>query len=500
MKLRPAGVFISLLMTACAAVGPDYQRPEIPAPKQWSTTAGGQKSAQAQTDHWWQSFNDPLLNRLIIDAVAANPDYKKALARIKDARAQRVAIFASALPSLAAKSNISRRLNNSSATSQSGGAGGGFGVGNQLITIFQSGFDAQWELDFFGGVRRAAEAADATLDSEIENSRDVLVTLQAEVARNYLELRANQQLLAVTRENILAQQETLNLTEIRQQSGLADSLAVAQAQAQLAATQAELPAYESLIRQAIHALGVLLGREPQALAAILEPEGTIPQVTAAVIAQLPSELLKRRPDIRRAERLLAAASANIGVATSELYPKLNLSAFLGLQNLRITDATPIGKSWSTAASLSMPILNWGNLKANIKSKEALTEEALWTYQSTVLTAFKEVEDALIAYAKEQQRREALVQAVAANRLAVQLAHERYQKGLTAFIDVLDSRQALYQSQSRLIDSETAISSQLIALYKALGGGWQTVSNTDETCSVCKNSWAESIHNQSKALY
>jgi len=475
MTGRPLTLFAALLLSGCSAVGPDYQRPNIEAPRQWTEPAG---LTGSQTDSWWKTFNDPVLNKLIGDAITSNLDLKRALARIKDARALRSATIAAGLPSLAAKSNISRRLNNSSSSaSQSGtsSAGGGFGIGNQSTNIFQTGFDAQWELDFFGGIRRAVEAADATLDVEVENSRDVLVTLLGEVARNYIELRANQQLIAITGKNLRAQQETWELTQIRQQTGLSGMLEVTQAQAQAATTEAQLPNYETAAKQSIHALSVLLGKEPGSLAIRLDRQGSVPAVAAQLITNLPSELLQRRPDIRRAERQLAVANAAVGVATAELYPKINLAAFIGLQNTTITDFTPIGKSWSAASSLSMPIFNWGKLNANIDSKKTQFEQTFLTYQSTVLSAFKEVEDALIAYSKEQQRHKALAKAVAADQLAVQLANERYQKGLTAFLDVLTSQTALYQAQSLLITSESRLSGNLVALYKALGGGWQTES-------------------------
>ncbi len=495
---------LALLLVACQAVGPDYHRPEIAVPKQWTVAS----AKSMQTDQWWQIFNDPILNKLIKDAIAANLDLKQALARIKDTRAQRTAIFAAALPSLSAKSSVIRRFNNSSAGSQSSTAGGGIGVGNQLINIFQAGFDAEWELDFFGGARRAAEAADATLDSEIENSRDVLVTLLAEVARNYITLRSQQKLLAITQKNLEAQLEIEQLTEIRQQSGLASSLEVTQAQSMVASTLADVATYQTQVQQSIHALSALLGREPNALRVRLNyfdandltaqgEQATIPTASTTLIPDLPSELLKRRPDIRRAERLMAVATANIGVATAELYPKINLSAFLGLQNSSIKDFTPVGKSWSTAASLTLPIFNWGQLKANIKSKQVQSEQAFLTYQETVLNAFKDVEDALVAYAQEQQRYQALDQAVAANELAVHLANERYEKGLTGFIDVLSSYQSLYQTESELTRSEAGISTGLVALYKALGGGWQTEAQVNDTCLKCKKNLAEKIYNLTK---
>ncbi|MGZ8222963.1 MAG: efflux transporter outer membrane subunit [Methylobacter sp.] len=469
----PLALFTALLLSGCPAVGPDYEPPKIPVPQQWSETTA---ATGVQPDKWWKTFNDPVLDKLISDAIVSNLDLKLALERVKDARAQRSATIAAGLPSLDAKSNASRRFNNtSSPASQTGtsSVGGGFGVGNQLINIFQMGFDAQWELDFFGGVRRAVESADATIEVEVENSRDVLVTLLGEVARNYIELRVNQRLIAITRENLLAQQETQELTQIRQQAGLASMLEVTQAQAQAATTEAQLPNYETIVKQSMHALSVLLGKEPGALAIRFDQQGAIPNVAANVITNLPSELLQRRPDIRRAERQLAVANASVGVATAELYPKINLAAFIGLQNTTITDFTPLGKSWSAASTLTMPIFNWGKLNANIDSKKAQFEQAFLSYQSTVLSAFKEVEDALIAYSKEQERHKSLAQAVAANRLAVQLANERYQKGLTSFLDVLTSQTALYQAQSLLVASESRLSSNLVALYKSLGGGWQT---------------------------
>jgi len=474
MTCRLIALVMISLLSGCI-VGPDYQRPKMPVPKQWNETRLPVKLAEQPPDKWWLIFNDSVLDQLIADAVAANLDLKQALARVLDARAQRSATIAAGLPSLSARSNLSRRFNNSTAGSQTSGTnvGGGFGVGGQHINIFQLGFDAQWELDFFGGVRRAVEAADANVDAEVENNHDVLVSVLGEVARNYIELRANQKLISVIRENISAQQQTYALTQIRQQAGLASMLDVAQAQSLVADIESQLPAYETLVKQSIHALGVLLGREPAALALRLARSGSVPVASSKIIVDLPSELLLRRPDIRRAERQMAAANAAIGVATAELYPKINLAAFLGLQNMRITDITPLGKSWSAASSLSMPIFNWGKLNANIKSKKRQYEQTFFSYQSTVLNAFKEVEDALVAYANELERHKALSQAVEADRLAVRLADERYQKGLTSFLDVLSSRQAFYQAQSNLVASEAKISSNLVALYKSMGGGWES---------------------------
>jgi NodT family efflux transporter outer membrane factor (OMF) lipoprotein len=467
--MRRYAFILALSLSACI-VGPDYQKPDIATPKQWSSATA--TAAQAKTlDKWWQNFNDPILNQLVVDAINANLDLKQTLDRIKEARSQRVETIASGLPSFSSKSNVNRRLNSAASTSSTSQAGG-FGVSNQIIDLLQLGIDAQWEVDFFGGVQRAIEVADATIDSEIEHRRDVLVTLLGEVARNYIELRGNQQLIVITEANLRSQQDTLNLLKVRQQAGLADMMEVAQAEGQLATLQAQLPAYETAVQQAIHALSLLLAKEPNALATRLEAVAAIPLVKTQVLPDLPSALLQRRPDIRYAERQLAAANAQIGIATSELYPKFNLAEFLGVQNTRITDFTPIGKSWSIGATLTAPLFNWGKLNANIKSKEAQYQQSLLGYQNTVLTAFKEVEDALVAYSKEQQKHQSLQQAVNANQQAVQLANERYEKGLTGFINVLESQQALYQTQSALVSSSAKTSADLVLLYKVLGGGWQ----------------------------
>ncbi len=464
---------LGVTLIGCAVVGPDYVTPEVVTPRHWSAA----KTAKAKTPNtysdWWKTFNDPMLNGLINDAVHSNLDLQQAAARIREARTQRTIAFAAGLPSLDARNNVSRRLNATS-FGQTGGssAAGGFGFGQQIINIFQMGFDAQWEIDLFGGIRRSVEAADATIAAEEENSKDLQVTLLAEVARNYIDVRSNQQLIAVTRKHIISQQDTLALAETRQKAGLASDLEVAQARSQLEITGALLPVYETAEKTAIHALSILLGREPGALLVRLEQTGPIPAAANPALADLPSELLRRRPDIRSAERQLAAANAQIGVATAELYPKFNLAAFIGLQNLKITDFTPIGKSWSIASTLTMPIFNWGKLQANIKGKKALYEQTFIAYRKTILDAFKEVEDALIAYANEQERRDTLAKAVEASQLAVDLADERYRRGLTSFLDVLVAEKVLYQAQSSFFESDAKTSLQLVALYKALGGGWQ----------------------------
>jgi outer membrane protein, multidrug efflux system len=454
------------------AVGPDYQKPAITLPKNWHETTDTAITRAFQTQ-WWQSFNDPLLTQLIRQAAEANLDLQQATARLRDARAQQIMAVAAAFPSVSAKSNLSRRGNNLSSFGGSGNniAGGGFGVGNQIINILQAGFDAEWELDVFGGVRRGMEYVKATVDATLEDRRAILVSVQGEVARLYVQLRANQQFLAITQDNLASQQQTLELIKIRENAGLTSGLDVAQQEALVADTLAMLPGYDTLIKQSSHALSTLLGRQPDALGLVLDSAKPMP-VAKIVLTQLPSELLRRRPDIRRSERQLAASNAEIGVAIAELYPKFNLAAFLGIQNTRISDISPLGKSWSAAASISMPIFNWGKLQANIESKKAQKQEKYLAYQATILTALKEVEDALVAYNRENQRQQTLAEAVNANKLAWQLSEERYTKGLTTFLDVLDSQRNVLTAKSKLVESQAQVSQNLVALYKALGGGWE----------------------------
>ena len=466
------------ILAGCA-VGPDYRAPEVALPKQWRKTTKGQATVSYQP-HWWKFFNDSLLSQLIAEAAVSNLDVKQAAARLINARAQQTMAVAAGLPAISMNSNLSRRNNNlggfGGGANTGGGAGigaGGFGIGNQIINILQAGFDAQWELDVFGGIRRSIEAAEANLEAAVEDRRAVLVSLQGELARLYIQLRANQQLLAITRENLASQKDTLELTKFRSRAGLVPELDVSRQEALVADTEARLPAYEITVKQSVHAISSLLGKPPDALAPRLEPEGAIPE-SSVLMANLPSELLKRRPDIRRSERQVAAANAEIGVAVADLYPKFNLAAFLGLQNTTISDISPLAKSWSAAASISFPLFNWGKLQANIKGRKAQKEEYLLSYESTVLTALKEVEDALVAYSQENQRSKRLTGAVDANQLSLSLSEERYRRGLTAFLDVLDSQRNLLQAKSSLLESKAKAAQNLIALYKALGGGWESL--------------------------
>ncbi|NLJ26657.1 MAG: efflux transporter outer membrane subunit, partial [Deltaproteobacteria bacterium] len=344
--------------------------------------------------------------------------------------------------------------------------------GNNEQDLFDAGFDASWEIDIFGGIRRSVEAAEADIGASEENLHDVLVSLLAEVARNYIQLRGDQLRIAIASENIDSQRKTLELTQERFAAGLSSQLDVTQARAQLAVTESEIPRLESSARQAIHQIGVLLGREPGALLDELLTEAPVPTGPPEVPVGLPSELLRRRPDVRKAERELAAATARIGVATADLFPKFFLTGSVGQQSVNFSDiALPESRFWSFGPTISWPVFSGGRIRANIRVENARQEQAAERYEQTVLNALKDVEDALVAYAKEQKTRRFLKESVDATRLAVDISNELYSGGLVDFLNVLVNERSLFQTQDSLAQSEQIVSSNLVALFKALGGGW-----------------------------
>jgi NodT family efflux transporter outer membrane factor (OMF) lipoprotein len=344
--------------------------------------------------------------------------------------------------------------------------------------LFQAGFDATWELDVFGGVRRGVEAADDDIAAAEWNWRDTLVTLLSEVARNYVDCRSLQRRIAIANQNIVSQRETLNLTKTRFKAGLTGELDVVRAEAQLATTESQVPTLETSLKQVIHQLGVLLGQPPEALLAELSAEAPIPLVPPELPVGLPSDLLRRRPDVRRVERQLASATALIGQAMADLFPKFSLTGSFGWQS---AEANKLFKArsdtWSVGPGVQWPIFEGGRIMANIEFQNAFQEEAMATYSSTVLTALRDVENALIAYSQERIRHRQLTQAVTSNRRAVVLSNELYSKGLADFLSVLVAQAAQYATEDALAQSEGFVVDNLIAIYKAIGGGWENEAET-----------------------
>jgi NodT family efflux transporter outer membrane factor (OMF) lipoprotein len=411
---------------------------------------------------WWTVFNDPRLTSLVERAMQANLDLRLAESRIRQARAAMGIAGADLGPTVDTAASYRR------SRTPSGNSG-------EAVTtdFYRMGFDAGWEIDLFGGVRRGVEAAGADLDTAVESRRDLLVSLSAEVAGNYLDPCSFQQRLTIARQNLEAQEHSTELTRQRFRTGFVGKLDVVRAEALAATTAGQIPLFEAQVRQTIYSLSLLLGGEPSTLLAELTPDAALPVAIATVPLGLPSELLLRRPDIRRAEAKIHAATARIGVAKADLLPKFTIVGSLGLQNNTLNSLfnQAASTAWSLGPSLNWPLFDMGRNRANLELKKAVQEEELLAYEQTVLGALQEVENALIASTKEDEHRQALIRAVAANRTAVDLATALYAAGENDFLVVLDAQRSLYASEDALAQSSRTVATNLVALFKALGGGW-----------------------------
>jgi outer membrane protein, multidrug efflux system len=461
-----------LTVLAGCAVGPDYQPLETPVPDAWASPVP-ETVPQPGLDmaRWWAAFDDPVLVSLVERAFASNLDLKLAESRIRQARAARGVSVSGLGPAVNVGSSFRRSL-----SSPGGTLGTKTNTSEGVISnLYQVGFDASWELDIFGGVRRSVEAADADLLTAVENRNAVLVTLAAETAINYINLRGYQQQIFIARNNLLVQQHSAELTRKIYLAGLTGALDTVNADAQAATTASLIPLLESSVQQAIYSLSLLLAREPGALLAELSEPASIPAAPPSVPAGVPSELLRRRPDIRSAEAQIHAATARIGVATADLFPKFTLSASAGFQNNDVNSWLNWGnRFWSFGPSVNWQIFDSGRTLSNIELNKALQDQSFISYRQTVLTALQEVDNALIASAKERDHYQALATAVAANRKAVSLATQLYTHGQTDFLRVLLAQRAQYASEDALVQSTRTVSANIVALYKALGGGWEAL--------------------------
>ena len=463
---------VPLTLAACV-VGPRYTSPEIPVPETWRESTPGEAPAPGPSlERWWTGFHDPILDHLIARAVKDNLDLKIASARIREARAARGIAASAALPQMDAEGAYSRTERSDAVPPFKSAPDASSPFGAREQSVFEAGFDAGWEIDVFGGVRRDKEAALAQVQAAEEGRRDVLVTLLADIARNYAELRGTQRQLEILEETLRSERDTLDIAKARFDAGLGTELDVARADGLLSATTAQGPPLERLARQAVYRLGVLIGQDPVAVASELERPGIIPVAPPEVPQTLPSELLSRRPDLRRTERELASATARVGVAKADLFPRFSINGSLGR---RSEDASDLGSGssrfWTLGPRVHWPILSGGRLRANIRVQDARQEQALRQYEKSVLTALEEVENALSSHAREQSRQESLRSSVEANRRALDLAMERYTSGLESFISVLDAQRSVYAAEDQLVQSEKNGVVTLIAVYKALGGGW-----------------------------
>lgn len=469
LKSFKVGLLLLFLVQigGCAAVGPDYVKPEISLPSQWYNCAAGDcRENQDLLASWWKALEDPALTHLIDQAVVDNLDVRDAASRVREARFQRQQSRASLYPTLDA---------NGSARKSGHHDGDGTYSDSELYT---GGFDAGWELDVFGGVRRSVEASQANIEANVENLRDVQVTLLAEVAVNYADLRTYQSRLAVAERNLATQEETWQLLDALSQAGTGDELAVTQARYNMESTRAKIPDLKVGLEAAMNRLAVLTGQPPGSLHTLLGDTRPIPRVSIEMAIGIPADVVRQRPDIRQAERELAAQTARVGEATAELYPKFTLSGSIGLESISLGDLFSSGSSlWSIGPSVSWPVFDAGAIRSNIGVQDELRQQALLSYESVILAALEEVENALTAYAQEQHKIASLQAAAEAAHQAAQLAGQQYIAGLTGFSDVLDAQRSLLSFEDQMTESQGAVFSDFVRLYKALGGGWQSLKQT-----------------------
>jgi NodT family efflux transporter outer membrane factor (OMF) lipoprotein len=498
---------VALPLVAGCTVGPDFKASQPFAPASWldwhkAKPAPSQEPSQVATQpvdpQWWTAFGDPVLVALEDRVSDENLDVRTASVRLAESRAQRNVAGADQFPTFNGNASYTREkasnkgvfsaFGTSQGNAASSGAGqgtsaNGTGLGTGGIAasssgfppfdIYQYGFDASWELDLWGRVRREVEGADAAVAASAEARRAALISAQAELARDYMQLRGAQETLRITNENLSTAQQSLQLTRERAAGGLTTDLDVANAAAQVATTASQIPQLQQQQALAINAISLLLGEAPDALESVLVTPKPIPMVPPVVPIGLPSDLARRRPDIRQAEAQLHEATADIGVAIADFYPRVSLSGSVGIQATQFKNLdTLLSQQYAAGPSLTIPIFQGGQLRGTLELRNAQQQEAAVAYHRTVLAAWHDVDNALVAYDAEQRRRDQLARAVSASQQALGLARQRYQQGVADFLDVLTAERTLLAAQQQFADSTTTISTNLVALFKALGGGWE----------------------------
>ncbi|MDB5817175.1 MAG: transporter [Rhizobacter sp.] len=489
-----AALFALFALSGCTTVGPNYQRPDLTAPEQWSSgdkpfgaDAPISKTVAKPFDgsRWWSVFHDAELDRLVDEAVAQNIDLQTAALRIAAARVQRDQAADAALPSLAGNgvAGRSRQSANGIASTLGGGSSsssgsadstGGSAESSPSLTsnFFQAGFDATWELDLWGKTRRSVEAADASTRGAQEQRNDAAASLTAEIVRTYMSLRGSQRQLAIARDDIATQEHVLRLAKSRSDAGLSPSTDVITQRSTLSQAQAQLPQVEQAIDQSTNRLALLMALPPGALRTRLSAAAPVGALPPEVPVGLPGDLLRRRPDVRRSEAQLQSATAQIGVATANLFPTIQLGLFGGLQASRASDLFDWASRFAAGgAAVTLPIFEGGRLRAAVRIADIQQQQAVLAYRQSVLAAYHDAENALIAYADEQRRTTSLQSQVDDAKHSRTLAESKYRVGLATYIEVLDADRTAHQADLSLSQSLVTSSTNLVALYKALGGGW-----------------------------
>jgi NodT family efflux transporter outer membrane factor (OMF) lipoprotein len=481
--MRAAVLLGATALLAGCTVGPNYQRPASPVPPTYAEPGSTAGTSDADLASWWRGFGDPELDKLVDRAIARNLDVEMAAARIREARARERAAGSAALPQVDAQASASRQRISENAIPIPPGAGGpgnsgSFGLPGSEFDTFRVGFDASWEIDLFGQTRRSVEAAHARTGAAIWNRRDAQVMAAAEVADAYLELRTLQQRIATAQTEVARQQRFVRLVGARVRGGMVTGEDLAQQQSQLRTAEAGIPPLRAQADAQMHALGVLTGETPEALIAELSPTAALPSAPA-VPAGLPSDLLRRRPDIRAAEQNLHAATADIGVATADLYPKFSLTAAPALISTALASLLEWGsRSYTASAALDWPIFNGGKTRANIEATKAVQQQALIAYRKTILKALKDVEDALGNIDNDRRQIASLDEAHSSAARAEQIARDRYKGGLVTYSDVLQAQASRISLESQLIEARGNQARDTVALIKALGGGWPELAHEE----------------------
>jgi NodT family efflux transporter outer membrane factor (OMF) lipoprotein len=457
---------VALSLSACILVGPDYAPPAADAtPAAWQRLDTSARpdivpAATGDLSHWWRNLDDLLLSQLIEEALQSAPDLRTAQAKLRESRARRAVAGADLFPSATA-SGSGRRSRSSKET--------GSGTTSEL---YSAGFDASWELDVFGGVRRGVEASEADLEASLADLHATQVSLTAEVALAYIDVRTLQIRLGIARDNLASQSETLQLTEWRAQAGLVNSQDVEEARSNREQTRAQIPVLETSLAEAEHSLDILLGQAPGTLHQRLAVPGGLPALPARIAVGIPADTLRQRPDVHAAERTLAAETARIGVAEAARYPSFTLSGSVGVEALTLgaLDNSGAGTA-SLLGSITSPVFDAGKLRNQVKIQEAVRDQALVSYEQTMLNALQEVENALVALTRNRERSEALTIAVRSANTAAELARQRYTAGLIDFSSVLETERSRLTTEDSLASASSDEVLALIRLYKALGGGW-----------------------------
>lgn len=458
-------------------VGPDYKAPEISMPQRFSETGVPAPEGELNLDRWWSSFNDPLLEQLIADTVRKNKDLQSAIARVNQSRALYNQTFLDLFPTITADGQYTN-----SHTPTSTFAGGAIKTGKDHIDndYFSTGFDAAWEVDIFGRVRRGVEARDAEVDASVAGLQDAIRILVSEVARNYFQLRGVQQQILVARENARIQGQVVKVAEALFKGGQSTEFDVVRSRAQEYNTLSTVPSLEADAKTAIYRLAVLTGKRPVDLVPQLEQSAPLPSYNGPMSLGDPGALLQRRPDIRAAERTLAAATASIGVVEGDLFPKVTFNGSISLQAPSVPELTSgSNDAWNLVPTISWPALNLGRVLARMDQAEAATAEALARYEQSVLIALEETEGSLARFAAARQRRDYLKVSVEQSGKALAIARTQYENGLVDLLPVLDAQRTALLSQLELVGSETSLLTSLVQLCKALGGGWDNAIGTNE---------------------